>query len=108
MSGGTDTTATPDKVAVLAHYRREAAQLAAPERTEPTFATTDTVAQLTWCRQSIDPEKFTQAQVHHVVDVLLRQVLAVNAVFGPVYIDLGRSTRLVCTVETLPEPGARA
>ena len=39
---------------------------------------------------------------------LLRQVLAVNAVFGPVYIDLGRSTRLVCTVETLPEPGARA
>lgn len=105
MSGATEA---PDKVVTLAHYRREAAQLAAPERTEPTFATTDTVAQLTWCRQSIDPEKFTQAQVHHVVDVLLRQVLAVNAVFGPVYIDLGHCTRLVCTVETLPEPGARA
>ncbi len=108
MSAPTDAPAAADKVAVLAHYRREAAQLAAPERTEPTFATADTVAQLTWCRQSIDPATFTQAQVHHVVDVLLRQVLAVNAVFGPVYIDLGRSTRLVCTVETLPEPGARA
>ena len=72
MSAPTDTAAAPDKVAVLAHYRREAAQLAAPDRSEPTFATADHVAQLTWCRQSIDPATFSQAQVHHIVDVLQR------------------------------------
>lgn len=91
--------AAPDKVITLAHYRREAASALDPRTPAPTFTSADKVALMAWFRQAIDPQTITQEQVRHVVDVLLRQVLACNAVFGPVYIDLGGAQRLVCTME---------
>lgn len=94
------------KVAVLDHYRAQADAAVAQTPPEPTFFRPEDVgrcahAREAWPRHSIDLQ-----QAEFAAGVMLRDVIGVDAVFGPVHIDLGDGRTVICTLQI--SEGARA
>ncbi len=94
------------KLYTLSHYRAQADAAAAQTPPEPTFFRPEDVGRCAHAREAWPRHAIDLQQAEYAAGVMLAHVLAQNAAFGPVHIDLGEGRVLVCTLQL--REGARA